>query len=128
MLSFLMGFVMLVSSFALLLKAFRKWMYWDQWYADHVDMDHDAEFATSFLAWYGFVVYLGQAATRAWVASVLQRNVVWFSFGCSLVSLVYLFVIGAAALFEDEWSWKAEPIAALILAAGTVIEGCRMIY
>eukprot|EP00928_Gymnodinium_smaydae_P090532 TRINITY_DN74323_c0_g1_i1.p1 TRINITY_DN74323_c0_g1~~TRINITY_DN74323_c0_g1_i1.p1 ORF type:complete len:328 (-),score=70.97 TRINITY_DN74323_c0_g1_i1:339-1274(-) len=126
--SFLMGFVMLVSAMALLLKAFRKWIYWDRWYADHVDMDHDAEFATTFLAWYGFVVYSGQAGVRAWVASVMKRTVVWFSVGCSVVSLAYLFVIGVAALLEDEWSWKAEPIAATVLAAFTVAEGFRLIY
>jgi hypothetical protein len=126
--AFAMGFVMLLSSVALLTKAIRKMMFWDRWYLDHVGMDHDAEFATIFLAWYGVVVYGGQAALRSAVGCVLKRAVVRYSAIASLVSLLYLAVIGIAAVLEDEWSWKAEPIAAIVLACVTVGEGIRLIY
>jgi len=125
--AFAMGFVMLLSSVALLTKAVRKMMFWDRWYLDHVGMDHDAEFATIFLAWYGVVVYGGQAALRGAVGCVLKRAVVRYSAIASLVSLLYLAVIGVAAVLEDEWSWKAEPIAAIVLAFVTVGEGIRLI-
>jgi len=126
--SFFMGIVMLISSVALLVKACRKMIYWDQWYLDHVDLDKDAVFATIFLAWYGVVVYTLQALLRGAVGQVLQRKVVKYSVVASLVSLLYLFVIGAGAMFQEEWSWKAEPIAAIVLACCTVAEGFRLIY
>mmetsp|Transcript_77016 Transcript_77016/g.214161 ORF Transcript_77016/g.214161 Transcript_77016/m.214161 type:complete len:302 (-) Transcript_77016:125-1030(-) len=127
-LSFFMGVVMLLSSAALFIKALRKWMFWDRWYMDHVDMDHDAVFATVFLAWYGVAVYAFQAVLRGAVGAVLKRSVVKYSVVASLVSLSYLFVLGVAATFEEEWSWKAEPIAAIVLAVATVGEGVRLIY
>jgi len=126
--SFVMGAVMLMSSVALCIKAVRKMLYWDRWYLDHVDMDHDAEFATIFLSWYGVAVYSGQALIRGIVAMKLQRAVVRSSVVASLVSLAYLFIIGAGALFEDEWSWKAEPLAAIVLGCFTLAEGARLIY
>lgn len=126
--SFAMGLVMMVSSAALLVKAVRKMCYWDVWYRDHVNMDHDAEFATIFLSWYGVVVYTGQALLRAAVFKVLKRAVVRYSVMASLVSLLYLFVIAVAAMMEDEWSWKAEPIAATVLACVTIAEGGRLIF
>jgi hypothetical protein len=126
--SFFMGIVMLISSVALLVKACRKWMYWDTWYMDHTDVDRNAAFATVFLSWYGVVVYTFQAILRGTVGQVLKRKVVRYSLIASLVSLMYLFVLGVAATFEEEWSWKAEPIAAIILACATVGEGFRLIY
>jgi len=125
--SFAMGVVMM-GSMALLVKALRKMFYWDVWYKDHINMDHDAEFATVFLAWYGVVVYGGQAFLRWAVGTVLKRAVVRYSITASLVSLLYLFVIAMAAMMEDEWSWKAEPLFAMILACVTVAEGGRLIY
>eukprot|EP00401_Gymnodinium_catenatum_P009893 CAMPEP_0117550214 /NCGR_PEP_ID=MMETSP0784-20121206/48565_1 /TAXON_ID=39447 /ORGANISM="" /LENGTH=286 /DNA_ID=CAMNT_0005347225 /DNA_START=142 /DNA_END=1002 /DNA_ORIENTATION=- len=127
-LSFFMGFVMLVSSMALIIKALRKWMFWDRWYMDHIGMDKDAVFATIFLAWYGVVVYTFQAILRGAAGVVLKRRVVKYSVVASMVSLSYLFVLGVAATFEEEWSWKAEPIAAIVLAAATIAEGTRLIY
>eukprot|EP00929_Paragymnodinium_shiwhaense_P088580 TRINITY_DN4889_c0_g1_i1.p1 TRINITY_DN4889_c0_g1~~TRINITY_DN4889_c0_g1_i1.p1 ORF type:complete len:328 (-),score=87.64 TRINITY_DN4889_c0_g1_i1:360-1343(-) len=127
-LSFAMGGVMLLSSLALAVKAIRKICYWDVWYKDHLGMDHDAEFATVFLAWYGVVVYSGQAFLRFVVGRILKRAVVRYSIAASMVSLGYLFVIGMAALAEDEWSWKAEPVAATVLACVTIVEGSRLIY
>lgn len=126
--SFAMGIVMMISSLALLIKAARKIMFWDKWYNDHIGMDHDAEFATIFLAWYGVAIYSGQAILRFVIGRALKRAVVRYSVSASLVSLLYLFVIGVAAVMEDEWSWKAEPIAAVVLACVTVGEGTRLIY
>lgn len=127
-LSFFMGIVMLISSVALLVKAARKMMFWDSWYLDHMDVDKDALFATIFLSWYGVVVYTIQAVLRGTVGRVLKRRVVQYSLIASLISLLYLFVLGVGATFEREWSWKAEPIAAIVLATVTVAEGGRLIY
>lgn len=128
LLSIFMGIAMLISSIALLYKAIRKIKFWDRWYMDHVDMDMDVKVATIFLSWYGVVVYGAQAFLRGYVAKLVQRDVVWYSFIASLVSLAFLFVLGVAAILEEEKSWKAEPIAALILATFVSIEGARAIY
>lgn len=125
--SLLMGFVMLVSTIALLTKAIRKMMYWDQWYEDHMKMDQDAMFATIFLTWYGVAIYSSQAVVRGFVATIMNRSVVWVGLTCSLVTLLYLLVIGIAARAQDEWSWKAEPIAAAVLACVNVGEGIRLV-
>merc|ERR1712080_372451 len=95
---------------------------------DHVDMDQDAVFATVFLAWYGVVVYSGQAILRGAVGVVLKRAVIRYSVVASVVSILFLGVMAVAATLENEWSWKAEPIAAILLALGTVAEGVRLIY
>merc|ERR1711933_36256 len=72
-----MGIVMLISSAALLFKAFRKLSFWDKWYLDHTGMDMEAERATEILAWYGFAVYALQAGFRCSAARRLRRNIVW---------------------------------------------------
>jgi len=122
-----MGIVMLISATALLFKALRKIKFWDQWYLDHQDMDKEAEWATEFLAWYGFAVYTLQAIFRFLGARKLQRSILWHGFVASVVSLVFLFVLGFAASYEKEWSWKAEPIAAIALSLVTLVEGIRII-
>eukprot|EP00418_Pyrodinium_bahamense_P050310 CAMPEP_0179186910 /NCGR_PEP_ID=MMETSP0796-20121207/92721_1 /TAXON_ID=73915 /ORGANISM="Pyrodinium bahamense, Strain pbaha01" /LENGTH=285 /DNA_ID=CAMNT_0020890931 /DNA_START=22 /DNA_END=880 /DNA_ORIENTATION=+ len=122
-----MGVVMLISAAALLFKAFRKIKFWDKWYLDHRDMDSEAEWATEFLAWYGFSMYVMQAVFRFIAARKLRRSILWHGFVASVVSLVFLFVLGFAASYEKEWSWKAEPIAAIALSFVTLFEGVRII-
>jgi len=122
-----MGCVMLISAAALLFKAFRKIQFWDKWYLDHRDMDSEAEWATEFLAWYGFSVYLLQAIFRFAAGRKLDRRIIWHAFVASVVSLIFLFVLGFAASYEKEWSWKAEPIAAIALSFVTLVEGVRII-
>lgn len=123
-----MGIVMLLSSVALLFKAFRKIRFWDKWYLDHLDMDQDVVEATVFLTWYGFVVYSGQAFVRFIAARMLRRDIIWNAFVASCISLLYMLVLAVAATEEKEWSWKAEPIAAMVLSGVTLGEGIRIIY
>lgn len=126
-LSEVMGIAMLLSAAGLLFKAFRKIRFWDKWYLDHRNMDEEAEWATAFLAWYGFAVYFIQVIFRFVAARRLRRSLVWHSFSASIVSCVFLFVLGFAASYEKEWSWKAEPIAAIILSFVSLAEGIRII-
>jgi len=126
--SVFMGIVMLISSVSLLFKAFRKLRFWDRWYKDHEDMDKEAATVTDWLAWCGFVIYFVQAVFRFFAGRVLRQALVWHCFIASVVSLVYLLVLGVAALEEKEWSWKAEPIAAIVLAFVTLVEGIRIVY
>lgn len=126
--SVFMGIVMLISSASLLFKAFRKLRFWDKWYLDHQNMDQEAQIATDWLAWWGFGIYSVQAVFRFFAGRKLRQTLVWHCFVASVVSLLYLLVLGIAALEEKEWSWKAEPIAAIVLAFVTLVEGIRIIY
>jgi len=124
----IMGVVMLLSSAALLFKAVRKIKYWNTWYLDHVGLDQDCVDASIFLAWYGCCLYFCHSVVRGYCGYVLQRSVVWNGFIASLVSVLFLLVIGIAVTFEEERAWKAEPIAAIILSAVTIIQGARLIH
>jgi len=126
--SVLMGIWMLISSVGLLLKAFRKIRFWDVWYRDHLNMDQDVVEAMIFLSWYGVVVYSGQAFVRYVAHRKLKRDGIWHAWVASLVSLLFLLVLAVAATEEKEWSWKAEPIAAITLSFITLAEGIRLIY
>merc|ERR1719199_393894 len=123
-----MGIVLLLSSVAMLFKAFRKIRFWNVWYLDHTDMDKDVQETTVFLAWYGFIVYAGQALVRFIAGRKLRRDVIWHAFVASCVSLFFLLILAVAATEEKEWSWKAEPIAAMLLSFVTLAEGIRIIY
>lgn len=127
-LSVLMGCVMLISAAALLFKAFRKIKFWNKWYLDHKDMDKEAAEVTDWLAWWGFGIYTVQALFRFFAGRRLRQSLVWHCFFASVVSLAFLLVLAIAAYEEKEWSWKAEPIAAIALAFFTLVEGIRIIY
>lgn len=122
-----MGLVMLISAASLLFKAFRKLRFWDSWYRDHVDVDAEAQEASEWLAWSGFLIYLVQAILRGVAAYKLKIQL--FSHACvaSTVSFVFLLAIGCAASYEREWSWKAEPIAAMGLCFVMLVEGVRVV-
>lgn len=125
-LSISMGLVLLVSSASIVFKAFRKLKFWDVWYKDHHHMDEEAKWAEEVLAWYGFAFFLLQAVARYFFGRKLRRSLIWHTFWCSVVSLCFLFVMGFEASHEKEWSWKAEPICAILLAVGNLVEGVRI--
>lgn len=127
-LSVAMGIALLISSVALLFKAFRKIRFWNKWYLDHIDMDKEVAMATDWLAWWGFGIYTLQAIFRFFAGRHLRQSLVWHCFFASVVSLAFLLVLAIAAYEEKEWSWKAEPIAAIALAFLTLIEGIRIVY
>jgi len=128
MFSVMMGCGMLISSVALLFKAFRKLRFWDVWHLDHVGMDQEVATMTDWLAWWGFGIYSLQAMFRFVAGRQLRQALVWHCFIASMVSLTYLLVLAIAALEEKEWSWKAEPIAAIALVFVTLCEGIRIVY
>jgi len=123
----IMGIVMLLSAVAMLFKAFRKIRNWTKWYKDHENMDAGAQLALESLAWSGGALYLFQAIFRFWAAKQLKRSIVWHCFAASLVSCIFLLIMGFTASYQKEWSWKAEPIGAIILTIVTLIEGIRIV-
>lgn len=125
-----MGLCMLISSAGLLFKAFRKMKFWHVWYKDQAArqaMDNNVQFAMEFLAWYGFAMYTVQAIFRFIAARKMRRDLVWHCFIASVVSLVFLMFLGLGASYQKEWSWKAEPIAAIMLAFVNIVEGIRIV-
>mmetsp|Transcript_13722 Transcript_13722/g.37525 ORF Transcript_13722/g.37525 Transcript_13722/m.37525 type:complete len:279 (-) Transcript_13722:225-1061(-) len=121
-LSLIMCGVMLVSSCALLFKAIRKLAFWGDWYMDHIDLEKDIEWATGFLAVYGFLVYSFHAGVRFVMWMVLRKAIIWQGFVVSLVSVSFLAVLWAASGYEQEWSWKVEPVVAIGLSVVTLVE------
>merc|ERR1712032_946806 len=85
------------------------------------------ELATEFLAWYGLSVYTAQAVFRFAAGRKLKRGMIWHGFFASVVSLLFLFILGIAASYEKEWSWKAEPIAAIALSSAALVEAVRIL-
>lgn len=126
-LTIFMAMVMMISSGALLFKAARKFKFWNKWYRDHVLMDNEIQATTQMLAWWGFGQYTVQTIVRSLAARKLQRRLVWHSVIISFVSLLFLLVMGVAASYEREWSWKADPIAAMLLSFLTLAESVRII-
>jgi len=122
-----MGLVMLLSSAGLLFKAFRKIKFWKVWYKDADAMDAEAQTILEALAWYGFAIYLVQAIFRFVMARRMRRTILWHAFVASVVSLLFLFSMGFAASYQKEWSWKAEPICAILLCFITLAEGVRIV-
>eukprot|EP00931_Biecheleriopsis_adriatica_P048527 TRINITY_DN28035_c0_g1_i1.p1 TRINITY_DN28035_c0_g1~~TRINITY_DN28035_c0_g1_i1.p1 ORF type:complete len:320 (+),score=71.25 TRINITY_DN28035_c0_g1_i1:75-1034(+) len=122
-----MGVIILLGSAGFIFKAFRKLEFWDMWHLDHQEQDEELERVTDILAWWGFGTYALEAVLRLWCARRLRRSTVWHSFFVSLISMLFLLVLGFAASYERGWSWKAEPIAAMALVVISLIEGVRIL-
>jgi len=125
--SITMGLCLLVSSASMMFKAFRKFKFWEKWYQDHKNLDEEAQWCTEFLAWYGFAFWFIQALVRFYMGMKLKRSIVWHAFWASVVSVLYLLVMGLAASYEKEGFWKAEPICACVLAFVNLVEGVRIV-
>jgi len=126
-LAIFMGLAMLVGAAALLFKAFRKIKFWDVWYLDHTEQDLEIEKVTDLMAWWGFGGYLVQAVLRFLAARKIRRSLVWHCFTVSVVCLVFFFALGLAAKYEREWSWKAEPMVAMVLVFVMLVEAIRIV-
>merc|ERR1712232_756496 len=120
---------MMLSSTALLFKAVRKFKFWDKWYEDHEQQDESVRLMCEVLAWKSGLAYFLHCCVRYFARTELvghkfTNHVFWVSF----VSCVYCMLLGIGASYQKEWSWKAEPICAVFLCFGCVIEGMRIIY
>mmetsp|Transcript_1232 Transcript_1232/g.3007 ORF Transcript_1232/g.3007 Transcript_1232/m.3007 type:complete len:288 (-) Transcript_1232:225-1088(-) len=127
-LSIAMGLGILISSCALLIKAFRKIHLWDKWYLDHRHHDREVQEISQWLAWVGFALYSIQAIFRIVARVKLMRILLTHAAVASVVSLIFSLVMGIASKEQREWSWKAEPIAAMVLAVVMLIEGIRVVF
>merc|ERR1712107_374251 len=122
--------MLLISSCVILFKAFLKLRRWGKWQteSERRRMDEETERISAWLTWTGFAIYVIQAVFRCVGASKVRIAMLSHASVVSIVSLVYLLVLGVAAVEEKEWSWKAEPIAAIALVAMTLIEGIRIVF
>lgn len=122
-----MGMAMLVSCVALLFKAIRKLSHWDRWHSDHSHFDELIQEVSAILAWLGLGCYSVQALMRGACARRVRISIVRRSCSISVVSLFFFLLHGLSVSFQREWSWKAEPIAAIVLAALMLIDGIHML-
>lgn len=128
-LSISMGIVLLLSATGLLFKAFTKFRFWERW-LDHLERDRaqtEIQLITEWLAWTGFAIYSLQAMLRLAAVCKTSISVLSHALVSSIISLLFLMVLGIAASFQNEGTWKAEPIAAMVLVVVTLIEAIRII-
>eukprot|EP00927_Polykrikos_kofoidii_P014341 TRINITY_DN16281_c0_g1_i1.p1 TRINITY_DN16281_c0_g1~~TRINITY_DN16281_c0_g1_i1.p1 ORF type:complete len:291 (+),score=42.00 TRINITY_DN16281_c0_g1_i1:48-920(+) len=125
-----MAAVMLVTGCGLLFKAFRKISSWEEFYPapQRHHMGEELKDTTAWLAWTGFVNYALQAILRFSTSYIVHISVVTHGWVASFVTFIFMLVLGAAAKNESEWSWKAEPIAAIVLVCVTMVEAIRIIF
>lgn len=122
-----MGLAMMISCVGLLYKAIQKFKLWDVWSSDHSLEDNSVAFVTDMMAWWGFGIFSVQALARWLLVQRLRCSLVRHSLAVSIVNLLFFLVLGFAASYEREWSWKAEPIAAVVLVLVMMVESIRMV-
>eukprot|EP00746_Dinoflagellata_sp_MGD_P143209 gnl/MRDRNA2_/MRDRNA2_76074_c0_seq1.p1 gnl/MRDRNA2_/MRDRNA2_76074_c0~~gnl/MRDRNA2_/MRDRNA2_76074_c0_seq1.p1 ORF type:complete len:299 (-),score=38.82 gnl/MRDRNA2_/MRDRNA2_76074_c0_seq1:200-1096(-) len=122
-----MGLLMVCSSGMLIFKGAQKIKFWDKWYADHSAMDAENQAVSEWLAWWGFGVYVFAAILRYLAWKKLRVRLLYHAFWCSVVSLIFLFILGLAASYQTPTFWKAEPLAAFVLAGLCLFEGMRVV-
>eukprot|EP00392_Amoebophrya_sp_AT5.2_P003997 g4002.t1 len=96
---------------------------------DHAAADEAITVVCEVLAWKSGACYFLHAGLR-YLAR--QDSPGWkfvnHIFWVSAVSAIFCVVLAISASYQKEWSWKAEPIAATILAIGCILEGMRICY
>ncbi len=98
-------------------------------FEDHERADENITLWCELLAWKSGTVYFVIACVRFFARSdtpghKFTNHLFWVSF----VSCLFCLVMGIGASYQREWSWKAEPISAAIMAVGCLVEGMRIIY
>lgn len=125
--SFVMGFVLFGLSIFLIVSASFRFRDWDTWYKGYEHWDKNLAVTTSTLAFWGAGLYVPQAVLHGFTARRLKRWLLWNGLFMSLVSAACLSVVGVAASIEQEWSWKAEPVASLAISVVILGEGIRLL-
>eukprot|EP00428_Durinskia_dybowskii_P034228 CAMPEP_0170259248 /NCGR_PEP_ID=MMETSP0116_2-20130129/29495_1 /TAXON_ID=400756 /ORGANISM="Durinskia baltica, Strain CSIRO CS-38" /LENGTH=345 /DNA_ID=CAMNT_0010510293 /DNA_START=8 /DNA_END=1045 /DNA_ORIENTATION=+ len=122
-----MGLAMLLSCAGLLYKALSKLQRWEQWYTNHEIHDQRAQAFTEAVACAGFGVYILHFMLRSFAAWRLRSNIAWHGVIVSAISALFFLVLIVASTFQREWSWKVEPIVAIILLCIMSCESIRML-
>lgn len=124
----MIGVVLLLSCIALLVKAARKFRFWDQWHADHTAEDTNVEIMTEVLAWTAGGWFLLQFCARYWIQRKIRFNLLAHAWPVSAVGFLFCLCMALAASYEKEGTWKADAVCASVLALVTGLEGFRTIY
>eukprot|EP00397_Hematodinium_sp_SG-2012_P031114 GEMP01032998.1.p1 GENE.GEMP01032998.1~~GEMP01032998.1.p1 ORF type:complete len:281 (+),score=46.33 GEMP01032998.1:64-906(+) len=124
----MIGIILLLSCVGLLVKAARKFRFWDEWAADHSDADTAISTMTEILAWTAGAWYLLQTVFRVYAQYRLDINLLNHAWPVSAVGFVFCLCMALAASYEKEGTWKADAICAVVLALITGCEGFRTIF
>lgn len=129
-----LGAAMMASAAALLASAIRKFLEWDQadpWQAEEQQrrINRELHQVSGIIAFFGLGWYAFQTAARLFGSWRLRRTraIVRHCCAVSCVCFASLMALGLTAIYEREWSWRAEPIVACILALATLAEGARTV-
>jgi len=124
----LIGITLLLTCVGLLVKAARKFRFWDHWEQDHVDVDTRIAKMTEEVAWTVGVWYFLMFIYRFYMRRHLNMRILHHAYFVSFVGFVFGIVMAIAASFLTEGTWKADAIAAAALAVLVFIDGFYTIY
>ena len=93
-------------------------------------MDDTVNVMCEVLAWKCGIFYFGHSILRglARFVGLLEHKLVNHTFFCSVVCCLACTILAIGMTFEKEWSWKVDPICAIILGVLCIIEGMRISY
>lgn len=129
-----LGVAMMASAAALLASAIRKFAEWG--HVNAWDIQEQERFIhrrlhkmSAIIAFFGLGWYGLQTGMRLFGLWRLRRSqdVVRRCCAVSGVCFLFLLALGLAAVYEREWSWRAEPLVACLLAMATLAEGARIL-
>mmetsp|Transcript_13052 Transcript_13052/g.29660 ORF Transcript_13052/g.29660 Transcript_13052/m.29660 type:complete len:292 (-) Transcript_13052:49-924(-) len=111
-----MDVMVVFSCITIFALAARKALLWEQWYQlQHEQMDAEVARVSGLAAWFCLAAYVLQALLRFAVARHRHAKFIWHCWMISCVSAIAFATLAVASTFEQHW-WKAEPIAAIVLA------------
>mmetsp|Transcript_28626 Transcript_28626/g.51899 ORF Transcript_28626/g.51899 Transcript_28626/m.51899 type:complete len:310 (-) Transcript_28626:188-1117(-) len=122
-----MGTVLMLASAGLSIAAAMKMRFWSRLQIEHSKEDVNIGNFTRDLSWWGCASYSFQGLLRLLSARTLRKSIVLHASLVTVTSMLFFLILAIAASLEREWSWKAEPIAAMVLAAICLLEGMRVI-
>jgi hypothetical protein len=124
----LVGIVLLIASAVFFMRAFMKLQFWVH-DAAHAVLDEDAAHVAKVLAWPTIILYSLIAPIRCYLSRVLDSGFIQDGAVTAIVALLFAGVVGSVDIAEHwySYSWRAEPIAALVLAMVLFCAGMRVI-
>lgn len=122
------GIILLLTCVGLLVKAARKFRFWDQWQQDHSIADEKIARMTGEVAWTVGIWYFMMFIHRFYLRRHLNQRILHHAYFVSFVGFVFGIVMAVAASFLTEGTWKADAICAAVLAVLVFVDGFYTIY
>jgi Na+/melibiose symporter-like transporter len=126
--SVVIGMSFLISSAVFVTRGALKFQFWETT-EGHDEMDADAQRMAELLSWPTSWLYLVVFVVRVFIARGLKSELMWRSAWSALASAIFAFVVAVLDIAQRKWqySWRAEPVCAFVLAVCLFFEGMRTI-